>query len=531
MSAEVPGKVDGWRMVATGREFKGRLPLAGMARLGDLLFDAEGVADWAAGFGRDELELPYVDVRVDARLPLQCQRTLQRFEHPVQVRQRYGLVRDEDGEAALPKMALDTNGVPVVAWVEVDSGIRRLLVAKAAGDRFRFQGTAAIANLPDPASHLSLTLDGDDFPVVAVATQDATTLRRFNGSPTLPHGLTARSEASACNIPEDGDDFPKTLKETGCYADIQRGQLVADAVPFNINSPLWSDTAHKRRFAVLPHEKNIEYRETGTLGFPTGTILIKEFQIERTTGMPQSLTTMETRFLVKRCDFADDGCAESWQGYSYMWNDAGTSATLLEADATKLWDVTTEGVPRKHEHIYPSRDECTQCHVNAKGGALGPQAPQLNRPELYGDIIENQLSAWTYAGFFGDTGPSAAPESLAVIPSPADVGRSLEERTAGYFHANCGHCHQPEGQRPTPDLTYFGPGLDALVCVDATSTTKLPGKYIVPGDHTQSVIFLRDEARDGAAGIQMPPIASLLPDVRQLEVTQAYIDSLQGTCP
>ena len=115
--------VDGWRMVAAGREFAGRLPLAGMARLRDLLFDAEGDADWVAGFGRDdELGLPYVDVRVDARLPLECQRTLKRFKHPVQVRQRYGLVRDEADEAALPEgweaLVPAEDGVDLAALVE-----------------------------------------------------------------------------------------------------------------------------------------------------------------------------------------------------------------------------------------------------------------------------------------------------------------------------------------------------------------------------------------------------------------------------
>src|SRR5690554_6846308 len=123
MSAEVPGMVDGWRMVAAGREFEGRLPLAGMARLRDLLFDAEGEAAWAAGFGRDELDLPYVEVRVDARLPLECQRTLQRFEQSVQVRQRYGLVREEDDEAALPEgwevlLPDEDGGVDLEALVE-----------------------------------------------------------------------------------------------------------------------------------------------------------------------------------------------------------------------------------------------------------------------------------------------------------------------------------------------------------------------------------------------------------------------------
>lgn len=123
MSEQVPGKVDGWRMVAAGRVFQGRLPLAGMARLQGLLFDAEGEAVWSAEFGRDELEVAFVDVRVDAQLPLECRRTLQRFEHPVQVRQRYGLVRDEADEVALPEgyealVPAGDGGVELAALVE-----------------------------------------------------------------------------------------------------------------------------------------------------------------------------------------------------------------------------------------------------------------------------------------------------------------------------------------------------------------------------------------------------------------------------
>ncbi|MGY0634416.1 YceD family protein [Luteimonas sp. A478] len=103
MSAELSRNVDWRRAVAAGRELEGQLPLAGMARLCDLLFDAEGQVQWSAGFGRDELDVPFVEVRVDARLPLECRRTLQRFEHPVQIVQRYGIIRDEADEAALPE--------------------------------------------------------------------------------------------------------------------------------------------------------------------------------------------------------------------------------------------------------------------------------------------------------------------------------------------------------------------------------------------------------------------------------------------
>lgn len=102
MSAEVPGKVDGWRMVAAGRVFEGRLPLAGMARLRGSLLEPEGDAAYVLEFGSDPLRVPYAEVQVEAQLPLQCQRTLERFLHPVRLVQRYGLIRDEADEAALP---------------------------------------------------------------------------------------------------------------------------------------------------------------------------------------------------------------------------------------------------------------------------------------------------------------------------------------------------------------------------------------------------------------------------------------------
>ena len=54
-------------------------------------------------FDRDALQVPYVELRIDAALPLECQRTLQRFLQPVQLVQRLGLIRDEADEAGLPE--------------------------------------------------------------------------------------------------------------------------------------------------------------------------------------------------------------------------------------------------------------------------------------------------------------------------------------------------------------------------------------------------------------------------------------------
>ena len=94
-------------MVAAKRVFEGRLRLSSLSRLRDVLSDDgdvldEGMVSFAIEFDRDALQVPFVEVRVDAELPLECQRSLQMFLHPVHVVQRLGLILDESDEAGLP---------------------------------------------------------------------------------------------------------------------------------------------------------------------------------------------------------------------------------------------------------------------------------------------------------------------------------------------------------------------------------------------------------------------------------------------
>lgn len=89
-------------MVAARREFEGRILLSAMARLRGGLVDAEGEVRYVLAFDTDNLKVPYLELRIEAELPLECQRSLQRFLQPVRVVQRLGLIRDEAEEAALP---------------------------------------------------------------------------------------------------------------------------------------------------------------------------------------------------------------------------------------------------------------------------------------------------------------------------------------------------------------------------------------------------------------------------------------------
>jgi uncharacterized protein len=102
MSAALPETMDPWRMVAARRSFQGVLPLARMQRLGELLADAQGEAEYTLDFGRDELGTAYMDVHVRAPLTLTCQRTLKPFDLPVALDTRLGLIDDDSDEDALP---------------------------------------------------------------------------------------------------------------------------------------------------------------------------------------------------------------------------------------------------------------------------------------------------------------------------------------------------------------------------------------------------------------------------------------------
>jgi len=103
MSATLPAVLDVWRMVSARRHFEGTLPLTAFARLRDSLVDAEGECRYSLEFGRDAMNQAFVEVRAEADLPLQCQRTLERYLQPVKVVQQLGLITSEAQEAALPE--------------------------------------------------------------------------------------------------------------------------------------------------------------------------------------------------------------------------------------------------------------------------------------------------------------------------------------------------------------------------------------------------------------------------------------------
>jgi len=343
-----------------------------------------------------------------------------------------------------------------------------------------------------------------------------TTAPSASSAPALPK----REPLGACAIPAPA---PQSLADTGCYEDLATQRPARGLIPYDVNAPLWSDGTWKRRFFGLPGATTIGFSETGAWTFPEGSILVKEFYLERLRGTPDSRRILETRFLIKR--------ATGWQGVTYKWNDSSDEATLFPSGGDVEYAYfEADGSSATYVHFFPPAGRCDDCHSPTSGGALGPRTAQVNRAFDYAGVFENQLTVLDQMGVFGAPLPSP-PSSLPAMADPLDSSRPLDARARAYLEANCAHCHhQGAPTNVVLDLHHDTP-------LSKTGTCGVPAqngdfgiagiKLIEPGDRSHSMLYLRMHSRDA---LGMPPLGSHLVDEQGAEVVGSWIDSMIG-CP
>jgi len=207
-----------------------------------------------------------------------------------------------DAEVTAVDVRASASG-PIASWLETYGGKSEAYTARLNHGEFQTLGPGLSASPQPLAPGAALALDSQGNANVVYQGASGLALARYNGSPELPYGLNARVSTAACVLPADtSPDFPQTLSATGCYSNVAARTVIAGALPFEINSPLWSDGAIKHRYLVLPDGATIGYTDTGAWNMPVGTIVIKEFGYLAETTDSASLFPMETRFLVKRCE-------------------------------------------------------------------------------------------------------------------------------------------------------------------------------------------------------------------------------------
>lgn len=305
-----------------------------------------------------------------------------------------------------------------------------------------------------------------------------------------------------------GTTFPDLLSKTGCFDPMNAKNPVAGAIPYTVNSPLWSDGAKKDRWLAIPDGKKIAIGTDGHLDLPIGSVLIKTFTVggKRT----------ETRLLARH----DDG---GWAGYTYEWNDAETDATLLPSSKSKPVGMQT--------WYFPSRSDCFECHSGAAQRTLGMELGQLNGDEIYPvtNRVSNQLKTLDHIGMF--TSPLPGPVAqIVAYPTPTNAG-PLEARAKSYLQANCAICHRPNGNGGGPMDLRFGTAFgDAKACNVAPDNGDfgIAGVHIVtPGNPSKSLVSIRPHALDAK---RMPPIATHIVDDQGVMVLDQWIMSLTA-CP
>ena len=312
--------------------------------------------------------------------------------------------------------------------------------------------------------------------------------------------------------------LPSTLADTGVFSDLLSLQVQPGIVPYDVNTPFWSDGAEKRRWFVLTNTTlAFRFSANSNWSFPAGAVWIKHFELV-TNQITGDKRRLETRFIVKN--------TAGVYGVTYRWDASGTNATLVpdQGIEEEIPIMTADGGSRTQRWTFPSRSACLACHSALSGGVLGFRTAQLNGDLTYpSGIRTNQLRALTEARYLRTLLPPLAslPRTVSVDASDA----SLEYRVRSYLEANCAGCHQPGG--PTTG------SWDARLITPTDSAKLIQGllndnggdtqnRVVLPGDPDHSILLKRISVRGQG---QMPPLASSELDVHAIELLRAWIQS------
>lgn len=217
-------------------------------------------------------------------------------------------------------------------------------------------------------------------------------------------------------------------------------------LPYDLNSPLFSDYSHKSRFIWMPAGEGATHQVNKVLSFPKGTTIIKTFYYENDErDAAKGRRLVETRLLIKNKE-------EDWAAHSYIWNEEQTEAYLEVIGAIKevQW-VNVKGESKKIDYIIPNKNQCKGCHYNkGKIEPIGPKLRNLNKEYAYTDTTMNQLARWANIGYLKGYDPLQPLPKLANYTDP--TSGTLHERAMAYLDINCGHCHNPNGPANTTGL-------------------------------------------------------------------------------
>ncbi|MCB9661692.1 MAG: hypothetical protein H6726_28860 [Sandaracinaceae bacterium] len=333
---------------------------------------------------------------------------------------------------------------------------------------------------------------------------------------------------------------PERLSEYNLLAYDGDGQFRYNTrvVPYDLNTPLFSDYALKNRAIYVPEGSSATYTDDGVFDFPVGTVLIKSFSMAADFRTPElNRTLVETRLLIR----FEDG----WRAFPYIWDEAQEEAYYSPAgEVREVPFIDAEGEPQVANYLIPQRNQCLSCHQRRVDGEtltlpIGPKARNLNRDYDYGTDggVQNQLTRLADEGLLSGL-PSLSEVDAAYAFAGIEAngvgalsGAELDDAARSYLDVNCAHCHNPNGvQGVTSQLFLNYENTDDFrlgVCKRPGSAGSGTGGFtfdIVPGNPDESILIFRVETEE--VGAMMPLLGRSLQHRHGAALLRAWVEQM-----
>lgn len=297
----------------------------------------------------------------------------------------------------------------------------------------------------------------------------------------------------------------------------------SNVLPYQLNTPLFSDYAEKLRFVYMPEGTAANYQAEDVFELPVGTILIKNFYYFSDLRNKKERRILETRLLIHQ--------TEGWEAYPYSWNDEQTEAYLDVAGDTKdvVWK-DDKGKKQQLNYSIPNVNQCKSCHLkDGKMTPIGIVARQLNSEFPYSEGKSNQLQQWERSGKLKSL-PSLSEIKAFPIWADASTG-TVESRARAWLDVNCAFCHNPKGAASTSGLFLEHNQMNKTalgIYKTPVAAGRGSGNFqfdIVPSKPEQSILVHRIASTDPA--IMMPELGRKTVHKEGVEVIKSWIKEMQ----
>lgn len=319
-------------------------------------------------------------------------------------------------------------------------------------------------------------------------------------------------------IPPPGSTTPVTrLSELHIFdGDPALQRPATGFVPYDVNVPLYSDGAHKRRFALVPEGEKIHVTDTWW-ELPVGAYLVKTFYYprdERDPSLGEQL--IETRFLVRD--------ASGLRASTYVWNQAQTDAFVSGGNLDVPFSfIDASGAQHDDSFHVPGTSQCQTCHEDR---ALGLRIPQMDKAIAFDGGTTNQIDHLFESGLI-----DMAPAARDPLPDPFG-NAPLDARARSYLDANCGHCHATTGSAAGTKVYWDRASTAGSTLPVCRPTDSVDGRdrVLVPGHPERSEFLARMTSSD--ASVRMPRGPSHIPDTAGIALLSSWVAAMDPVeCP